>query len=62
MSHSSDNRQIRIPGPNDHCVVGLCKKFGITPAEERKVIRLLGKQAPVHEVKINAPPRPARFR
>lgn len=62
MSHSSDNRQIRTPGPNDRCVVQQCRKFGIGPAEERKLLRLLGKHAPQHEVKNNEPPRPPRFR
>ncbi|WP_319005712.1 hypothetical protein [Pararhizobium sp. BT-229] len=62
MSHASNNRQIRIPGPNDHCVSSHCKKLGIGPAEERKLLKILGKHAPLHEIKSNAPPRPPRFR
>jgi hypothetical protein len=62
MSHSSNNRQIRIPGPNDRCVVEQCKQFRIGPTEERKLLKLLGKHAPVHEIKSNKTPGMARFR
>jgi hypothetical protein len=60
--HASQSRQVRIPGPNDRCVIEQCRKFGIGPAEEKKLLRLLGKKAPEHELKINVPPRPPRFR
>ena len=62
MSHQPGNRQIRIPGPNDHDVADHCKKLGIGPAEERKLRILLGKHAPLHEIKSNATPRTPRFR
>ncbi|WP_310384701.1 hypothetical protein [Rhizobium sp. 1399] len=62
MSHSKDHRQVRMPGPNEHNVAELCKKFGISALEERKLRRLLGKHAPLHEIQANAPPRPPRFR
>jgi len=60
--HSSQTRQVRIPGPNDRCVVQQCRMFGIAPAEERKLIKLLGKRAPVHEIKMNKSPGAPRFR
>ncbi len=62
MSHSRDNRQVRIPGPNDRDVGEHCKKFGIGPSEERKLQRLLGKHAPLHKIQANAPPRLPKFR
>lgn len=60
--HQSTTRQVRTPGPNDHCVVQQCKKLGIGPAEERKLIKLLGKHAPLHEIKLNKSPGAPRFR
>jgi hypothetical protein len=60
--HSSQSRQVRIPGPNDRCVIEQCRKFGIGPAEERKLVRLLGKHAPQHEIKLNKTPGMPRFR
>lgn len=60
--HSLKTRQVRIPGPNDRCVAEQCKKFGIGPVEEKKLLKLLGKHAPLHEIKHNAPARPPRFR
>jgi hypothetical protein len=62
MSHSKDNRQVRIPGPNDHSVSEHCQKFGIGPAEERKLQKLLGKRAPLHEIQANVSQRPPKFR
>jgi hypothetical protein len=62
MSHSKENRQVRIPGPNDHNVADHCKKFGIGPAEERKLHRLLGKHAPLHEIHANGSPKLPKFR
>ncbi|TCL62720.1 hypothetical protein [Rhizobium sp. BK251] len=62
MSHSKDNRQVRIPVPNDRSVVEHCRKFGIGPAEERKLQKLLGKHAPLHEIQTNSPPRLPKFR
>jgi hypothetical protein len=41
MSHSQDNRQVRIPGPGYKDVAEHCRKFGINPVEERKLKRLL---------------------
>jgi hypothetical protein len=62
MSHSKNNRQVRIPGPNEHDVAEHCRKFGINQVEERKLQRLLGKHAPLHELQANAPPRTPKFR
>ncbi|MBP2561182.1 hypothetical protein ABCW43_22890 [Neorhizobium sp. IRAMC:178] len=56
------NRQVRIPGPRDHDVAEHCRKNGMRLEDERKMLRLLGKQAPVHEIQSNSPPRPPRFR
>ncbi|TCL63607.1 hypothetical protein [Rhizobium sp. BK251] len=62
MSHSKDNRQVRIPGANERSVAEHCRKFGIGPAEARKLQQLLGKHAPLHEIQANAPPRLPKFR
>jgi len=62
MSHSKDNRQVRIPGPNDKNVADLCKQFGISSTEEKKLRTVLGKHAPIHEIQANAPPRQPKFR
>ncbi len=62
MSHSQDNRQVRIPGPGYKDVAEHCRKFGINPVEERKLKRLLGKHAPLHEIQVNAPSRLPKFR
>lgn len=58
----SDNRQVRIPGPRHHDVADQCKKFGLKPVDEKKMLQLLGKHAPAHEIRSNAPPRAPRFR
>ncbi|ANL26985.1 hypothetical protein AMC90_CH01119 [Rhizobium phaseoli] len=34
---SMNNRQVRIPGPREHDVAEHCRKFGIGPAEEKKL-------------------------
>jgi hypothetical protein len=34
----------------------------VDPAEERKLLRLLGNHAPLHEIRANAPPKQPRFR
>jgi hypothetical protein len=62
MSHAKNNRQVRIPGPNDHDISDLCRKFGINHSEERKLRILFGKHASVHEIQANAPPRQPKFR
>jgi hypothetical protein len=63
IMHSTNNRQVKIPGPRDHHdVAAHCKKFGIGPAEERKLLKLLGHHAPPHEIAANAPPKMPRFR
>lgn len=62
MSRSQDNRQVRIPGPDHKDVAEHCRKFGINPVEERKLKRLLGKHAPLHEIQVNAPSRLPKFR
>jgi hypothetical protein len=56
------NRQVRIPGPREHDVAEHCRKFGIGPAEEKKLKKLLGSRAPLHEIQANAPPRQPRWR
>lgn len=57
-----DTRQVKNPGPREHDVAKHCRKNGIDPAEERKLLRLLGKKASLHELQANAPPRQPRFR
>jgi hypothetical protein len=49
-----NNRQVRIPGPNDHDITEHCRKFGIGPAEEKRLKKLLGQKAPLHEIQANA--------
>ena len=61
MSDPKKPRMVRIPGP-DYCVIEHCKKFGIKPAEQKKLLSLLGKRAPLHELRSNSPPRPPRYR
>jgi hypothetical protein len=36
--------------------------MGLDAHEERKLVRLLGKHAPLHEISANAPHKPPRFR
>ncbi|MCS0460163.1 MULTISPECIES: hypothetical protein [Rhizobium] len=60
MSHAMN--KVRMPRPNEHDVAELCKKLGLSPAEERTLRRLLGKHAPLHEIQANASPKPPRFR
>jgi hypothetical protein len=62
MSQSQNDRQVRIPGPNDRNIADYCKKFGISPADERKLLKLLGKHAPLHEIHANSPNRSPRYR
>ncbi|PKA45298.1 hypothetical protein [Rhizobium sullae] len=57
-----NNRQVHVPGPHERDVADHCKKLGVDPAEERKLLRLLGKHAPLHEIRANAPPKQPRFR
>ncbi|AUW41323.1 hypothetical protein [Rhizobium leguminosarum] len=59
---SMSNRQVRIPGPREHDVAEHCRKFGIGPAEEKKLKKLLGSRAPLHEIQANASPRQPRWR
>jgi len=48
--------------PQDHCVATSCNSGGV-PAEERdKMLLLLGKKAPPHEIHANMKGRPAKFR
>jgi len=61
MEHVS-NRQVRTPGSRNLDVADHCKKIGLDALEERKLVRLLGKQAPLHEINANAPQKPPRFR
>ncbi|KRB55098.1 hypothetical protein ASE04_05115 [Rhizobium sp. Root708] len=62
MTHQRDNRQVRIPGAKDHNITDHCKKFGISSSEERKLRKLLGNDAPLHEIQANSAPRQPRFR
>jgi len=48
-----NNRQVRIPGPKDQDITEHCRKFGIGPAEEKKLKKLLGHRAPLHEIQAN---------
>uniref|UniRef100_UPI003100B1D9 hypothetical protein n=1 Tax=Neorhizobium sp. EC2-8 TaxID=3129230 RepID=UPI003100B1D9 len=56
------DRQVRISGPRDHDVAEHCQKNGMRPEDARKMLRLLGKRAPMHEIQSNSPPRQPRFR
>jgi hypothetical protein len=62
MSHSTNNRQVREPGPRDRNVSDHCKKLGISPEEERKLRKLLGNHAPLHEIHANHTSKQPRFR
>jgi len=62
MTHAKNNRQVRIPGPNEHDVAEHCRKFGITAVEERKLRKLLGDHAPLHEIQANSPTKTPKFR
>ena len=57
-----DNRQVRNPGPRDRDVSQHCKTHGLDAAEERKLVRLLGTHAPLHEIKANSAHKQPRFR
>lgn len=59
---SIDNRQVQHPGPRGHDVAEHCRKHGINATEERKLLQLLGKHAPAHEIRANAAQRPPKFR
>lgn len=61
MEHVN-NRQVREPGSRNLDVADHCKKIGLDAHEERKLVRLLGKHAPLHEISANAPHKPPRFR
>ena len=62
MSHSKQSHQVIVPAPKNHDVAEHCRKFGINEVEERKLKRLLGKHAPLHEIHSNATPKPPRYR
>lgn len=62
MSHSKNNRKVHEPGPRDHDVAEHCRKFGIAPDEERKLRKLLGNHAPLHEIEANRSHRQPKFR
>ena len=62
MSHAKNNGQVTIPGPNYRDIGEYCKKFGLNEEEERKLKRLLGKHAPLHELHANAPAKSPRYR
>lgn len=57
-----NNRQVRHPGPSEHDVSKHCQKHGIDAAEEKKLVKLLGRHAPLHEIHANSPPKQPRFR
>ena len=61
----SDHRRpkiVRLVPAQDHCVVEYCRKSGVTLAEQKKLLALLGKRAALHELRSNSPPRAPRFR
>jgi hypothetical protein len=58
----TQNRQVKIPGRRDQCVETSCAKFGVGPKEAKKMIQLLGKRAPIHEIAANWKERPPKFR
>ena len=57
-----DHQRPKAIQPKLHCVVEHCRRNGITPSEERKLLALLGKRAASHELKHNSPPPAPRFR
>jgi hypothetical protein len=62
MSHSKDNRHVHTPGPKDHSVSDHCRRLGISPDEERKLRKLLGSHAPLHEIHANYTSKQPKFR
>lgn len=62
MNKDMQNRQVRIPGPRDHCVETSCTKFGVGPKEAKRMLQLLGKRAAMHEIALNLRGTPPKFR
>jgi len=56
------NRQVKRPGPRELDVEQHCKKHGVDAAEAKKLVKLLGRHAPLHELQANAPPKQPRWR
>ncbi len=44
------NRQVKQPGPRELDVEQHCKKHGVDAAEAKKLVKLLGRHAPLHEL------------
>jgi hypothetical protein len=57
-----DSGQDRVPDARDKSVIEYCRKNGLSAAEERKLVKLLGQHAPSHEIKANSPHKQPRFR
>lgn len=57
-----EHRRPKTKQPRNQSVVEYCRKLGIKAADERKLLALLGKRAPEHELKHNSPPGPPRYR
>jgi hypothetical protein len=57
-----DARQDHAPHARDKSVIEYCRKNGLSATEERKLVKLLGKYAPFHEIKANLSQKQPRFR
>ncbi|QRM55835.1 hypothetical protein [Sinorhizobium sp. BG8] len=63
MTHHIDNRQMRASTAKSVIdVASHCKQNGIDKSEQKKLLRLLGRFATAHELHMNMPLRPPKFR
>jgi len=60
--HSTQNRQIRNPGPRDRSIANQGRRNGADSAEERKLHKLLGRHVPEHEIQANITSKPPKLR
>jgi hypothetical protein len=58
----NDNRQVRTPGPKDRNIADHCAKHGIDAEEQKKLEKLLGRHAPLHEIHANSTQKQPKFR
>ncbi|WP_088694455.1 MULTISPECIES: hypothetical protein [unclassified Rhizobium] len=59
--HSTQNRQIRNPGPRGQSIAKQ-GRHGADAAEERKLHKLLGRHVPEHENQANITSKPPKLR
>ncbi|XUM49527.1 hypothetical protein NBG89_09220 [Rhizobium sp. YTU87027] len=59
--HSTQNRQIRNPGPRGS-IAKQGRHTGADSAEERKLHKLLGRHVPEHEIQTNTTSKPPKLR